>query len=252
VAVLAGVSSLYLPKLRRPSFPVLFATALLGASAVGVSIGWRYYSNQNSTHGSFSKFVDFVTTFDPATILESANLKGQDSDGEKYVSHETEEWGGFLLMMDTVPEKADYDYGVNYLRIFSTFIPRLIWKDKPLFGRDQWIAAWIAGSELKRDETFTGPAIGILGACQLNGGNWGTFLVIGMAALLLRTAYEYFRRHEGAPWVQAWWALTYYNAWMMTAGDDPLTWFYYNYSFTTMPPLFLFWMINKHLAQGEP
>ena len=76
--------------------------------------------------------------------------------------------------MDTVPEKSAYDYGENYLRVFSTFIPRIIWPTKPLFGRSKWISAWIAGSEMERDEDFTGPAIGILGATQLNGGALGT------------------------------------------------------------------------------
>ena len=89
------------------------------------------------------------------------------------MTYETEEYGGFLLMMDTVPEKSDYDYGENYLRVFSTFIPRIIWPTKPLYGREQWINAWIAGSEMKRDEDFTGPAIGLLGATQLNGGAVG-------------------------------------------------------------------------------
>ena len=77
-------------------------------------------------------------------------------------SHETTEYGGFLLMMDTVPEKSEYDYGMNYCRIVSTYIPRIVWPTKPLFGRSQWVSAWIAGSELERDEEFTGPAIGIL------------------------------------------------------------------------------------------
>ena len=92
-----------------------------------------------------------------------------------------EEYGGFLLMMDTVPEKSDYDYGMNYIRIVSTYIPRIVWPTKPLFGRDQWVGAWIAGSEMERDEEFTGPAIGILGATQLNGGAFGTLDRAGRA-----------------------------------------------------------------------
>ena len=101
-------------------------------------------------------------------------------------SKETEEYGGFLLMMDTVPERSDYDYGASYLRLFSTYIPRIVWPNKPLYGREQWVNAWIAGSEFKRESDFTGPAIGILGATQLNGGAVGTFIVLGVLALLLR------------------------------------------------------------------
>ncbi len=104
-------------------------------------------------------------------------------------------------MLDTVPgEVAAYDYGANYLRVFSTFIPRLFWPSKPLFGRAAWINAWMAGSELERADDFTGPAIGILGAAQLNGGAVGTVIVLAVRSRsLLRVAYEYFRRYAGCP-----------------------------------------------------
>ena len=157
-------------------------------------------------------------------------------------------------MLDTVPEKSEYDYGVNYLRVFSTFIPRIVWPSKPLFGRDQWIHAWMAGSELTRDEDFTGPAIGILGATQLNGGAMGTLVVLAAVALLLRTSYEYFLLHAEVPWAQFWWSVTYYNAWFMVLIDDPLVWFYYNWGFTTFPIVIAMWLINSgdsHLSQNE-
>jgi hypothetical protein len=147
--------------------------------------------------------------------------------------------------MDTVPLKADYDYGASYLRLFSTYIPRIIWHDKPIYGREQWVNAWIAGSEFKRDPDFTGPAIGLLGATQLNGGAWGTLIVVGVLGLLLRTAYEYFRRFESVAWVQAWWSLTFFNAWLMTVNDDPFVWFYYIYGHTTVPPLLFLWVYHK-------
>jgi hypothetical protein len=245
VAVLVGVSSFYIPTLRRPSFPVLLATAMAGMLAVGLSIGWRYYANSTKSYGSISQFADFVKNFDPATILESINLKEKEEKPGTVVSYETEEWGGLLLMMDTVPTKSEYDYGVNYLRVFSTFIPRIIWQDKPIYGRDQWVAAWMAGSEMKRLENFTGPAIGILGATQLNGGATGTAIVLSVVALVLSTSYGYFRRYADVPWVQACWPVWYYNAWFMTVNDDPCNWFYYNFGFTTLPNLVIFWFLNK-------
>ena len=245
VAVLVGVCSFYLPTLKRPSFPILVATAVTGAMAVGISIGWRYYATQNNGYGSLSKFVDFVATFDPETILDNINLKEREAKEGVLISYETEEIGGFLLMMDTVPMKADYDYGVNYLRVFSTFIPRIVWYDKPIYGREQWVAAWVAGSEMKRDTTFTGPAIGILGATQLNGGATGTAIVLAIVSLLLSTTYHYFRLHAHVPWVQVWWPVWYYNAWFMTVNDDPCNWFYYNFGFTTLPTLVLLWFVNK-------
>ena len=249
-AVLTTVCAWYVPRFRRPSFPALIGVAAAGMLAVGLSIGWRYHNNKTGANGSVSDFASFVAAFDPSMILEAINLK--DGDTLQRVSYETEEYGGFLLMLATVPLRADYDYGASYLRVFSTYIPRIVWPDKPIFGRDQWIAAWQAGSELKREANFTGPAIGILGAGQLNGGDWGTLVMMGCVGLVFRVAYEYFRRYQAVPWVQVWWALTYYNAWLSTVGDDPLTWFYYNYGFTTLPPLAGFWLANKFVAGGPP
>ena len=46
IAVLAGVCSFYIPRFRRPSFPVLIMTAVMGLMAVGIAIGWRYHSSR--------------------------------------------------------------------------------------------------------------------------------------------------------------------------------------------------------------
>jgi len=245
VAVLVGVCSFYVPRFKRPSYPVLILTALAGVMAVGISIGWRYYTNRDSSQRSFGRFVDFVITFDPGTILESVNMTEKDASNAHF-TNETEEYGAYLLMMDTVPMKSEYDYGLNYLRVFSTFIPRIVWNDKPIYGRDRWISAWVAGSEMKREANFTGPAIGILGATHLNGGAVGTLIVLGFVATTLSLAHGYYRLHPGSIWVQAWWPLTYYNAWFMTVNDDPCNWFYYNYGFTTLPALVLLWAVNKY------
>ena len=89
----------------------------------------------------------------------------------------------------------------------------------------------MAGSEMERADDFTGPAIGILGATQLNGGVLGTLIVLACVALRCSLGYEYFRLYPDVPWVQFWWAITYYNAWFMVVNDDPLVWFYYNWGF---------------------
>jgi hypothetical protein len=112
------------------------------------------------------------------------------------------------------------------------------------------VAAWKAGSEFPREDWFTGPAIGILGATQLNGGAVATAIVLAVLALLLRTAYEFFRLNAASPWVQAWWAVSYYNAWLMTVNDDPFVWFYYLYGHTTMPPLLFLWAFLKVSGRG--
>lgn len=251
IGVLTGVCAFYVPKYRRPSKPVLAATALAGALAVSLAIGWR--GNGDYEH-TFAGFFEYVGDFDPSNILVNINVKDRD-EVDPYaaapLSYETEEWGGYLLMLDTVPGKSDYDYGSPYLRLVTTFIPRMVWANKPLYGTEAWVNAWIAGSEFDRDETFTGPAVSLLGAAQLNGGVVGTVLVVAVVALLLRMAYEYFRLHADVPWVQAWWALTFYNAWMLVVNDNPAIWFYYNYGFTTFGPMVALFFYLK-LARPRP
>ena len=251
IGVLTCVCAYHLPRFKKPSLPVLGLTGVACALAVGIAIGWRGNPNYERSPAGF---FQYLTEFDINGVLVSANMAERD-ESDKYnkekASKETEEYGGFLLMFATVPDKAEYDYGESYMRIISTYIPRVIWTDKPFYGRKQWVAAWIAGSEFPRNEAFTGPAIGVLGASQLNGGAIGTLAVLGVLALLMSTAYQYYRRFATCPWAQAWWALTYYNAWLMTANDDPFVWFYYIYGHTTLPPLAFLWLYNRLAAPGS-
>jgi hypothetical protein len=248
IGLLATVCALYLARLKRPSWPVLITTSLLGALVVTIAIGWREGTNYPR---SVAGFLQFLTDFQPEKILVNLNIK-QDYDGPEPKSYEPFEYGGFLLMMDTVPAKSPYDYGESYIRVFSTFIPRILWPNKPLFGRSKWISAWIAGSEMDRDDDFTGPAIGVLGATQLNGGILGTLIVLGLIAFVLRTGYEYLRLYPDFPWVQFFWAIIYYNAWFMVVNDDPLVWFYYNWGFTALPVLVLAWWWNRGHSTSTP
>ncbi len=253
IGVLTLVCAFYLPRGKRPSIAVLGATALAGVLAVTLALGWR---NNPRYERSPAGFFQYVVEFRPEMVLVNLNLKereGVDARVAEQISKESEEYCAYLLMFDTVPGKADYDYGESYLRIVSTFIPRVLWADKPFYGRQQWANAWIAGSEFHRDASFTGPAIGIMGATQLNGGAVGTVVVMAVLAIMLRTAYEYYRRFAHTPWAQAWWAVTFYNAWLMTANDDPFVWFYYIYGFTTMPPVILSWLYLRVSApQAAP
>jgi hypothetical protein len=241
IGVLATVCACYITRLKRPSWPVLIGTSFTGALVVAAAIGWR---NNGNYDFSVIGFTQYLSDFKMSKILESLNVDGAEDPFES-ISHETTEYGGFLLMMDIVPRNSPYDYGSNYIRVISTFVPRIVWPSKPLFGRAEWVSAWMAGSELPRDEDFTGPAIGILGATQLNGGAIGTCIVLACTALLLRTAYEYFRLYPHVPWVQFWWSITFFNAWFMVVGDDALTWFYYNWGFSALPIVLLMWWGNR-------
>jgi len=245
IGVLSTVCACYITRLKRPSWPFLLATSFACVLVVAIAIGWR---GNDSYELSASGFTQYLSDFKLEKVLESLNIKDAESEQET-TTYETTEYGGFLLMMDTVPHKSDYDYGANYIRVFSTFIPRIVWPTKPLYGREQWVNAYIAGSEMDRGEDFTSPAIGILGATQLNGGAVGTLIVLACIALLLRAAYEYFRLYSKVPWVQFWWAITFYNAWFMVVNDDPMVWFYYNWGFSTFPIVVFLWWALKIVAR---
>jgi hypothetical protein len=248
IGLLATVCALYLTRQKRPSWAVLIGTGVFGALVVTIAIGWRESGNYPRT---VSGFAQYLADFQPEKVLVNLNLK-EDDDGPAVVSYEPFEYGGFLLMLDTVPLKSPHDYGESYLRVFSTFIPRIIWPSKPLFGRAKWISAWMAGSEVERSDDFAGPSIGLLGATQLNGGALGTCIVLGTIAFVMRSGYEYLRRYAGVPWVQFFWAITYYNAWFLVVTDDPLVWFYYNWGFTAMPVVILSWWWNRGTSHGGP
>jgi hypothetical protein len=245
IGVLTGVCAWYVPTWRRPSMPILTVTAFLCALVVSVALGWRGNAKYEK---SAAGFIEYISEFDPSTMLVNMNLAEKDATPgviTEQKSKETEEYGGFLLMMDTVPEKSEYDYGAPYLRLFSTYIPRIVWADKPIFGREQWAKAWVKGSEFHRDMNFTGPAIGVLGATQLNGGAVATLIVMAYLAMLLRTGYDYFRLYCDRPWAQFWWSITYYVSWLMTVNDDPMVWFYYIYGHTTLPPVVALWLYHR-------
>ncbi len=246
IAFLTTLCALYITRLRRPSWTVLISSGLVGVLVVTMALAWRMDKSHPRNLGGF---FAFLVDFDPSEALERLNLAEGDGDREEEVSHETEEYGGFLLMMDTVPDKSEYDYGMNYLKAFSTFIPRIVWKDKPIFGREAWRHAWVVGSEFNREDDFASPAIGILGATQLNGGAFATFIVVAVAAATIRAAYDYFLRYADLPWTQFFWSVTYYNAWLMVVTDDPLVWFYFSWGFMVFPLVILTWFVNK---LGEP
>ena len=167
MGLLATVCALYLTRLKRPSWPVLITTVVLGALVVTIAIGWREASNYQRT---VAGFVQFFGDFQPEKILVNLNVKDED-EAVGYKSYESFEYGGFLLMLDTVPEKSPYDFGENYIRLFSTYIPRIIWPNKPLFGRSKWIGAWMAGSEMERTKISQARLLVFSGALSLTAGH---------------------------------------------------------------------------------
>ena len=105
---------------------------------------------------------------------------------------------------------------------------------------------------MERDDDFTGPAIGILGATQLQRRrDSARSIVLGCRRLRAALGLRVFPSLRRRSWVQFWWAITYYNAWFMVVNDDPLVWFYYNWGFTTLPVVVLSWWWNRGPSHGS-
>ena len=241
IGVLATVCACYITKLKRPSWPVLVGHFVRGWLVVAIAIGWR---GNDHYEFSMSGFAQYLSDFKLERILESLNIKDFESELEP-TTYETTEYGGFLLMMDTVPEKADYDYGANYIRIVSTFIPRILWPTKPLFGREP------VGGRLDgrlgdgTGRRFHQPRHRDPRGHSAQRRRCGNGNRAGLASRSSSTSYEYFRLHADVPWVQFWWAITFYNAWFMVVNDDPMVWFYYNWGFSTCPIVVCLWWASS-------
>src|SRR5262249_7079576 len=89
IAVLSTFCALYITRLKRPSWPVLLATAFAGSLVVAIAIGWR---NDREHERSFAGFANFLGSFQVSRILESLNVT--DSDEEEVEStYESHEYG---------------------------------------------------------------------------------------------------------------------------------------------------------------
>ena len=115
IGVLATVCAFYISRQKRPSWPVLIATSFAGALVVAIAIGWR---NNSDYEFSMAGFTQYLSEFKVARMLESLNIERFGRVHQANKTYETFEYGGFLLMMDTVPDKSGHDYGQT---IFAHF-----------------------------------------------------------------------------------------------------------------------------------
>ena len=111
--VLSAVCAFYVSKGRRPSKPVLAVTA--PGRRPGRHAGHRLAQQRATTRCPCPASRNTSSDFDPSAILINLNIQEREDDRSSkanvLANHETEEYGGILLMMDTVPAKSDYDYG---------------------------------------------------------------------------------------------------------------------------------------------
>ena len=247
IGVLATVCAFYISRLKRPSWPVLCQPPDLPASlVVAIAIGWRDNHRLRAVvHG-----IRSITSATSRSARSSrASTSAQTKTTRRTQSYETTEYGGFLLMMDTVPDKSGYDYGAELHPRLSTFIPRIIWPSKPLYGRASGSApgsparSWNATktSPARRSESW-----GPLSSTAARSARWSCWHA---SPCCCARHTNISALYADVPWVQFWWSITFYNAWFMVVGDDPLAWFYYNWGFSTFPlVIVVMWWANQVLA----
>ena len=73
IGLLTAVGAFYVARGKRPSIPVLIATAFSGALVVSLAIGWR--SNLKYDH-SFSGFTQYLGDFRPSSISSQPESSG--------------------------------------------------------------------------------------------------------------------------------------------------------------------------------
>ena len=69
IGALSGICAFYIARQKRPSWPVLLATAFIGAMIVSVAITWRF--NRGHYDRTASGFIQFVSEFDVSQILNA-------------------------------------------------------------------------------------------------------------------------------------------------------------------------------------
>ncbi|MCL1044144.1 oligosaccharide repeat unit polymerase [Shewanella electrodiphila] len=90
-----------------------------------------------------------------------------------------------LLWLIQNDEPREYLYGYTYLATFLGFIPRAIWKDKPLGGGPVMQNLIVSGSYDQNSENISSTTTGILAELYLNFGPIGMLLGPGLFLLLL-------------------------------------------------------------------
>ena len=82
--------------------------------------------------------------------------------------------------------------GITYLPIFTKFIPRVVWPDKPVENMGQQFGHKY--NRLKDEDTFTSMNTPILAEMFMNFGVWGMYLGCALLALIYLLIENVFNR----------------------------------------------------------
>jgi len=99
---------------------------------------------------------------------------------------------GFVAVIERVPSEMDYSYGAGYFFAILGFIPRVIWPDKPAWGKEVFTQT-VFGVD---DSVFT---YGLVGEFWWNFGAYGVVVGGLLYGFLLGLLYKYVIRNSQDP-----------------------------------------------------
>ena len=135
-------------------------------------------------------FKSLLQGQEPAPKVLSGNGSAAEKIRTKLDKHDLASFDFLTYVLAAVPERTGtYNYGLQYLQLFTEPIPRKLWKGKPAgapFGR----------LNLNAYGNFLGLTVTLLGDGWLSGGWVGLVLTVGAAGWALGRAHRWFSRHQ--------------------------------------------------------
>ena len=110
---------------------------------------------------------------------------------EKYDTQEFANFDYLCYVLKIVPERTgSFNYGCQYLQLFTEPIPRKLWPGKP-------VGAPVGFFSLNSFGNFIGLTVSLPGDGWMSGGWLGVIITMGLAGLMLGKAHQWFWNHAG-------------------------------------------------------
>ena len=215
---------------------------------MGIAIGWRHNDRLRTVLHRDSLSISRSSR--SQRFLKVSTSRNREPHETK--SHETTEYGGFLLMMDTVPRSRIMIMERTTCACFYLYpSDRLADQARSLAGPSGSVPGSLARNSIETRISLD-PAIGILGATQLNGGAVATLLVLAFACPSCSappTSTSGSMRTSPGSSSGGRSPSSTHGSWSLS--DDPMTWFYYNWGFSGFPIVVFLWWTHRSRAPAH-
>jgi hypothetical protein len=218
---------------RRPSL-ALCLLALVFAFFIGITFLRNVRVQETRTQPVQDELLTVVT--DPVSTWKQFTL-GPD----------TEMFAVLAAMVQVVPSELPYHHGVTLTSMFSHWIPRGLWANKPIHA-DAVLFRYLFPDVWAVTKAGTAPSI--FGGFYVDSGYIG--LIIGglCAGVLFRCLYDYFRAHDGVIGVQVFFATALPNVIVLLRGNPTDT--FARAWYVLLPLLVGIWLANRHSSVQSP